>query len=374
MSTRNPIRLDAERSFDTNPENAYSLPARYYTDPEIFEREKEFIFYRSWIYVGHLAHFEKPGDYLTTQIADESVFVIRDHDRELRGFYNVCRHRAHQLLQGAGNVNAIVCPYHAWTYESDGRLRHARHADKVAGFDAANFCLKPVQVEVFCGFVFVNLDMQAASLASQAGDLAEDLAARFPKLGELRCAADTVFGAPRMQAGWKIVVDNYVECYHCTLAHPDFADIIDMNDYRMESFGLWSRQLGMKTKNKNTAYDFSPESSVTGAVFWYLWPNTTFNVFPGSAAIQVFTVRPFGIDSSSFEGHTYLADELDNPARNDYIANVLGPEDQAICESVQRGLRSRSYNQGRFVIDPEKSGIAEHALHQFHCLVKQALG
>ena len=115
-----PLSGDAGRS--------YTIPARYYTDPDIFEQEKEAIFARTWHYIGHESHVRDPGDYLTLQIADESVFVMRGGDGRLRGFFNVCRHRAHRLLSGAGNTATIVCPYHAWSYHCDGRLRHARFA------------------------------------------------------------------------------------------------------------------------------------------------------------------------------------------------------------------------------------------------------
>ncbi len=357
------------------PERSYTLPARFYTDPAVFEREKEAIFYRTWHYVGHVAHFETPGDYVTLRIADQGIFVIRGKDGELRGFYNVCQHRAHELLQGAGNVKAVItCPYHAWAYDTAGALRTARNCEELPNFDKADFTLPQVRVEVFCGFVFVNLDEHAPALAEQAGDLADDIMSRFPDLEAMRPIETMDFGGPSMKAGWKVVVENYVECYHCGPAHPDFADITDLACYQMDTFGIWSRQLGPKAKPENSAYSFAPDAPLQSSAFWYLWPTTTFNTMPGKTEMIVLAVRPETPETTTFAGHVYSLDgELDR-ARYEYLCDVLGPEDAGLCESVQRGLKSRGYDQGRFAVDAARSGISEHAVHHFHKLVQQALG
>ena len=129
------------------PQHSYTLPSHLYLDENIYEQEKRKIFYNHWHYAGHISQLTKTGDYLTAGIADESIFVVRGQDDELRGFYNVCRHRAHQLLEGSGNTRNIVCPYHAWSYALTGELRHARNSEKVPGFDKSEFCLQPVQVD-----------------------------------------------------------------------------------------------------------------------------------------------------------------------------------------------------------------------------------
>jgi len=129
-----PLTDDAARS--------YTLPARYYTDPDIIEREKEAIFYRNWSFIGHQSQFTRPGDYVCDVVIDQPVFVIRGKDGVLRGFYNVCQHRAHLLLkEGGGNRKVITCPYHAWSYHADGRLRTARNCETVPDFDKAEFSL-----------------------------------------------------------------------------------------------------------------------------------------------------------------------------------------------------------------------------------------
>ena len=367
-------RRDFEHPLDADPARAFTLPARYYLDPEVFEREKEAIFYRHWHYAGHLSQLEKAGDYVSLRIADEPLFVMRGDDGTLRGFYNVCRHRAHELLRGSGHVDAIVCPYHAWTYRRDGSLRHARFAKRMPDFDPAAYCLPRVRVESVCGFVFVNLDHDAEPLASVAEGMEEALRAEVPLLDALRPVERSSFGAAEIAANWKVVVDNFVECYHCDHAHPAFSDLFEMSAYENETRRWWSRQRGPGVRRDNRAYPVAEDEAAQSGAFFYLWPTTTINMLPGRANLSVFSILPRGVARATFGGHFYSADgERQDPARGRYVNEVLGPEDQRLCESVQRGLRSRSYDQGRFLCHPEERGVSEHAVHHFHCLVRDAL-
>lgn len=369
------LRSEFEHPLDADPARAYTLPANHYLDPGIFEREKETIFYRHWHYVGHLSQLERAGDYLTARIADEPVFVMRGEDGDLRGFYNVCRHRAHELLEGSGRVDAIVCPYHAWTYRSDGSLRHARNAHKVPGFDHGAFCLPQIRVESFCGFVFVNLDDGAEPLAALTEEVEETLREEVPCIDALRPVESWSFSASSMiAANWKVVVDNFLECYHCDKAHPDFCDLFEMSTYETEIGRWWSMQRGPKVRSENSAYRVAGEEPVQTGMFWFLWPTTTINMLPGGENLSMMSILPHGIDQASFSGHRYALPGAEaDPERMRYLNEVLVVEDQNLCESVQRGLRSRSYNQGRFVYAPDERGISEHAVHQFHRLVQEAL-
>ena len=156
----------------------FFLPATYYTDPAIYQLEMERIFHRSWNFAGYTAELRKPGDYLTCRVGEESIIVVRGQDQKLRAFYNVCRHRGHWLLEGAGNIGAITCPYHAWSYETNGELRFARASEQVPGFDKKHFCLKQVRVEVFCGFVFVK-SLPVRSSTARTSGFAKGFSARF---------------------------------------------------------------------------------------------------------------------------------------------------------------------------------------------------
>ena len=356
------------------PQHSYTLPSRLYLDESIYEQEKQKIFYCNWHYAGHLSQLNKPGDYLTATVADESIFIVRGQDETLRGFYNVCRHRAHQLLEGSGNTRNIVCPYHAWSYALDGELRHARISEKVPGFDKSEFCLQPVRVDTLCDLVFFNLDPDAESLDSQAPGLAQDLQERIPELGNLRAAESISPFGSAIAANWKVVVDNFVECYHCPLVHPEFASLVDMSSFQMDTFSNWSRQLAPDTRPDNTAYPFDSDAPVQSAAFWYLWPTTSIGMFPGSPNLIVLSILPLGHEKTTFSGYQYALDiDQNDDIRQQFQIDVLSPPDVALCESVQRGLKSRSYDQGRFMVDSDVSGIAEHAVHQFHRLVLNAL-
>ena len=371
--TMHPPKL--EQPLVEQPEVSFTLPSSWYLDPAVYELEKERIFYRTWQYVAHVSMLPEPGDFYTLRICDENVFVIRDGGGELRAFYNICRHRAHELLEGHGNVrDRIVCPYHAWSYGLDGALEGARMSQGRPGFDRLAFGLRPVRLEVLCGCIFVNLDDSAEPLAVLAEGLEADMRQHAPYVDSLQLAGTDVLGDTELDAGWKVVVDNYVECYHCVPAHPAFASIIRMKTYQVDVFPYWSRQLGGDIRLQNSAYAVDPDVGNQCSAFWYLWPNTTFNIMPGSNELSVFAVRPLGIDRSYFGGHSLSDDGKVNQERAAYVADVLTPEDIGLCESVQRGLRSRSYSQGPFIVDEARSGTAEHALHHFHRLVQDALG
>jgi choline monooxygenase len=362
-----PLSEDAERS--------WTLPARYYIDPAIYGAEREKIFFKSWQYLGHKSQVANPGDFITGTIVDQLVFVLSDRAGELKGYYNVCLHRAHELLKGAGSLRsaAITCPYHAWAYDFEGTLRAAPNTRQVKDFNPEDFKLTPIRVEMFAGFVFVNLDPDAKPMREQVGWLEADLRKHVPGFDDLKLYEGRAIGNMVTKANWKVVIDNYVECYHCPKAHPAFADMIEMTEYKTEIIGPVSRQLGLATRPKNSAYEFSPDAPVTHAAFWFLWPNVTFNMMPGETQLSVAVVQPKGVEECVFWSHNYRHKEEVDPARLAYGRTVLGQEDNDLCESVQRGLRARVYKQGRIIVDPQRSGIGEHGIHHFHRMVKAAL-
>lgn len=367
--------LDNRRTrLHADPARSYTLPGWAYTDPALFLREREEIFYRTWHYAGALQELEQPGDYVTADLLDQSVIVIRGKDGVLRAFHNVCQHRAHQLLRGCGRAKVITCPYHAWSFHADGRLRTARGAETLPNFDAKEFALKPVRVEVFAKhFVFFNLDPDAQPLSELAGDLEAELESEIPHFHELR-PTGPASGYGSMKANWKVAVDNYLECYHCRPAHPAFADLIDMESYRLAAQGLWSSQKGKLGRLDNKAYPVKADQPGV-ARFWWLWPTTSFNVMPGEAALSVFNFAPLAVDSTLQWGQRFTVTGKDlDKARLDYGAEVLGPEDVGICEAVQRGLNSKGYDAGRFIHDPAGGETTEAAVHHFHRLVVETLG
>ena len=365
--------IAGEERVAADPENSYTLAARYYVDADIFEREKEAIHYRSWQPVCPVSELSEIGSYVTYNLLDQNVMVVRGGDSELRAFYNVCSHRAHQLLQGSGATNTIVCRYHAWSYHTDGRLRTARGSENVAGFDRNLFCLKTIRLEVFAGLVFVNFDPNAPPLAGQASDLATEIRDVVPGLESLVKVAEM---RSEMSCNWKVAIDNYLECYHCSTAHPAFSSLVDLDTYRSTVCDIHSSHIAERVRPKNRAYEFSPDDPVQHAAFWYLWPFAVLNVYPGRPILTMATYAPTGPETTSVQFSRYAPSKNLNEqdlARISYSDNVLAPEDFALCESVQRGLRSRGYTQGRFIVDRDRTEISEHAVHHFHRLVQTAL-
>ena len=356
-----------------DPALSDTLPGWVYTSEEVLAAEREKIFFRTWHYAGALDELRNPGDYVTTRLFDQSILVIRGRTGDLRGFYNVCQHRAHELLEGSGNARVVTCPYHAWSYHDDGTLRTARGAERQPHFTPERFCLKPIRTEIFADkFVFFNLDPAARALNDIAGDLAADIIAETPDYARLVPVPPR---PPRpMQANWKVVLDNFHECYHCGPAHPAFADMIDMSCYRTTTNGPWSKQKGQLAKTDNKAYPVGPDANHS-TVFWFLWPTTTFGFLPGSPSISVTSSRPITAGTSIRFFHNFaLPDAPEDEAKRIYGQTILGPEDIALCESVQRGLNSRGYQAGRFVHDPDGGQTTEAAVHHFHRCYAEAMG
>jgi choline monooxygenase len=355
------------------PDAASTLPGRAYTDQGVFDLERSAIHFRSWHYAGSIDELATPGSYLTARVLDQNVVVMRGKDGVIRGFYNVCQHRAHELLSGRGCVNLITCPYHAWSYGTDGRFRAGRGTAGMAQAKSGGFDLKSVRVETLADrFVFFNLDPGAGALATLAAGLDAELATQVPEFANL--VADGPPVATEIEANWKVIVDNYLECNHCRMAHPAFADMLDMSSYRLAMHGHWTSQKSRAGKLDNAAYRIEADAPVQQALFWWLWPMTTFNVLPGTPELVVFNFMPLSPTRSRQTVQRFaLPGDVREPGRERYQNGLLTDEDIALCESVQRGLASRGYDAGRFVCDPAGGEASEEAVHLFHRLVVRAL-
>lgn len=357
-----------------NPAESFTLPARFYTDPGIFEAEKAAIFYTSWWCAGHKSQLPKPNSYLTTEIHEQGVIVTRGQDGTLRAFYNVCQHRGHEIAKGCGEAKRLTCPYHAWTYNLDGSLHAARLTKAMPGFNPAQFSLKPVRVEEFCGFIFVNLDPDAVALKEQTGKLEQEIRKYAPRIDDMVYVHRHSYD---VKANWKVVIDNFLECYHCHPAHRDFVDLVDMDSYRNIINGIYVSQISEAPKTTNAkAFSFEPGDVDFGYAGWFLWPNLTLWVYPGEANISALIMIPKGPEQTLEHLDWFLPTQDISQQITDamtYMDKTLQPEDIALCESVQKGLKSKGYNQGRFVIDPAHPQLSEHGVHHFQKLVAQAL-
>ena len=357
--------------YDPQPQRSWSIDTRVYREPRFLDIDRQAVFHRSWQFLCHGERLRDAGSYVAADVQGQGVFAVRGADGALRAFYNVCKHRAHQLLAGSGTVDTITCPYHAWRYELDGRLRFARHADAVEGFDKADFCLTPVKVEEFCSLMFVNLDPQATPLAEQTGRLAEEVQRHAPDLGRLTHAHRLEY---RIQANWKAVVDNFLECYHCPVAHRDFVSLVDMSTYKVTTHGIWSSHMASAGNTDNSAYTVDGATCTEHAV-WYLWPNTTLMRYPGRGNFMVWRFIPNGPEETLEQFDFYFETaEPNGPEREAirYIDEVLQVEDINLVESVQRGMRTPAFTRSRYMVDPQGTGMSEHAVHHFHGLLLHA--
>lgn len=227
MTTPHRQEVDAlAAGFDPDPARSLSLNADAHTARRWFDFERDAIFARNWIRVRHEEKLRAPGAYLATEVAGRPVALVRDRDGALRAFYDVCRRRAHRLLEGEGGTTRILRPYHAWVYDLTGRLRRAPETEALADFDPGAIRLDEVRVEAFRGFIYVNLDAEAAPLGAPTGDLAAEVTHWAPDVGALtfgrRLTCD-------IRADWKNAVDNVLECYHRPTAHKDFCALVDMD-------------------------------------------------------------------------------------------------------------------------------------------------
>lgn len=359
------------QGYSSDPIDSMSLRAEAYVDPRWADVEQQAIFARTWQWVCHVERLREPGAYVSTTVAGMPVFCVRGKDGVLRAHYNVCKHRAHELVSGSGVTNSIMCPYHAWTYDLDGSLVGSRRANRMPGFDAKEFCLDSVQVEEFGGFVYVNLDPAAAPLREQAGDLLAEIEHWAPDVADLTFAKRLEY---TIDSNWKNVVDNFLECYHCHIAHPEFVDLVDMSTYDVKTHGIWSSHFARAGEHENAAYDVEAATVKDHAV-WWLWPNTCLLRYPGRGNFMVLQILPDGPGRTKETWDFYLETADITDAEADavrYIDEVLQVQDITIVESVQRGMRTPAFDQGKIVYDPRGSALSEHGVHHFHGLVLDA--
>jgi choline monooxygenase len=357
--------------YHPDPARSMSLRAEAYVDPRWSDFENRAVFSRTWQWICHVEQLTGPGSYVASTVAGMPIVVVRDRDGTLRAFYNVCKHRAHELLSGAGVTRNIVCPYHAWTYDLSGGLKAARRAERMETFDKSSICLDQVQVEEFCGFVYVNLDPAAKLLRDQASDLAAEIGFWAPDVAGLTHAKRLTY---TIDSNWKNVVDNFLECYHCHIAHPEFVDLVDMSTYDVKTHGIWSSHFAEAGKHENAAYDVSG-ATVNQHAVWWLWPNTCLLRYPGRDNFMVLQILPDGPERTRETWDFYFETTELTAAEQDgvrYIDEVLQQQDIAIVESVQRGMRTPAFDQGRIVHDPAGSGLSEHGVHHFHGLLLDA--
>ena len=351
-----------------------SLAAKYYTDPEVFKLETNGLLARTWQFAGHASQLKETGDYFTFDMAGESLFCIKGRDGEIRTFYNVCQHRAHQLVSGQGQTRVVVCPYHAWTYELTGELRAGPNIKAVEGFDKSSICLTSVRTEVFLGFIFVNLDNDAKPMDEWFPNVRTELESYIPHWDTL---APLEWVEIPENCNWKVSVENYSECYHCTLNHPTFSTgVVRPETYDIQPQGYCLRHttecnsMDAMTYDINSGFDKNDQYSS-----WFLWPMFSFQVYPGNL-LNTYHWRAVDADHVVvWRGWYSVGGEENDIVRQMAVQDreTTVAEDIGLVESVQRGLKSRGYVPGPLVVDPKCGVNSEHSILTLQRWMKEAV-
>jgi choline monooxygenase len=327
-----------------------TLPWAWYADPAVLRREGRRIFGRAWQYAGHTGQVAEPG-FFTGSAGQIPVVVTRAGDGALRAFLNVCRHRGHVVAIGAGRRETLQCPYHAWTYGLDGNLRAAPRSDREPGFETDELGLVQIQVDTWGPFVFVNPDPDAAPLADALGDMP----ARLAEILDVDALEFRFRAEFELEANWKIACENFLECYHCAVAHPGFTAAVDVSPeaYRLEASGLVSSQFGPLRRNGDS---FLTGGEVPRSQFHFLWPNFGINVFPGQPNLSCGSMLPLGPERTARVLDYFFAPDVDQAWVDELIAfdDQIGREDTALVEGVQRGVRSGVLAEGRLLSESEQ--------------------
>ena len=349
---------------------ASTPPSSWYTDARIFELEHRAVFSRAWHMLGRADQMRKPGEYVTGEIAGEPVFVVRGDDGILRGFFNVCRHHAAAVLtQAQGKTENLRCPYHGWTYNLEGALILTPEFGGVVNFHRDANGLVPVQTGVSNNWVFVKLNSGEPSLEDFLGS---DLIERFEGLNleQLKWFERRVY---TLNCNWKVFVDNYLDGgYHVPHIHGGLNSVLDYTNYTIETGERFSVQSSPIVSNAGEVKTAEVRKGRRASYYW-IYPNLMINIYDG--VMDTNFVMPRGVDKTEVVFDYYFAD-VSESARGNNLASIavseqIQAEDVTICESVQRGLNSRSYSTGRLSLRRE---AGEHLFHKLlHADLKAGL-
>ncbi|HVF10937.1 MAG TPA: aromatic ring-hydroxylating dioxygenase subunit alpha [Abditibacteriaceae bacterium] len=358
----------------TNGEVKCTLPGEYYHSAEVHARELERIFYNSWLCAGRTESLPNVGDFFVRGVGPESIIVTRAQSGDLRAFYNVCRHRGARLCahqQGHFRGNVMTCAYHRWSYALDGELVATPNMPD-GDLDKAEYSLYPVGLRTYEGFIYINLAGDDAPLSEPLGGFEEQAAPYH--LGKLHVARTVNYD---VNANWKIVVENFMECYHCPGVHPELCQVVP--DFR-KALVHQGKSGGARlvegattltasgTSNRPPIGDLTPEDiGIYRSKVRY--PNLFLSFH--CDYVLTHTLWPRGAGSTHV-----ICDWLFEPstiARADFDASdgvdmwdLVNRQDWEMCELTQQGVQSRAYQHGVY-------GARESLLHHFNEYVRERL-
>ena len=342
-------------------EQAETIPASWYVDERFHTFDQEVLFSQHWQYAGPASDVGAPGDYVQVDVAGNPVVIVRGTDGMLRGFYNVCRHRGGPLvMDDCGHTSVLQCKYHGWTYRLDGSLRGVPKFDRAELFDRTDYGLVPVEVATWKGLLFVSLADDPELLTDVLGGITERIAPI--SLDALRFVQRDTY---EVACNWKVYVDNYLEGYHVPLVHPELCDVLSYRDYVTETYAHYSLQ---HSPLNDPAGD-NPYSTDGAAFYYFVFPNIMLNILPGR--LQMNAVIPLAPDRTRvvfdyFYDTTDTIEAQQRVERDVAFSDRVQQEDISICEHVQRGLRSKAYDRGRFSVEMEEG------VYHFQRLLKRA--
>jgi len=358
---------------------ASSLPGKVYCDPDIFAREADRLFGKMWLCIGHHSCLSTPGEVKTIAIGTESVLLTMDPQGQQHAFYNVCRHRGARLIPAGEKkkCQSIVCPYHSWAYGLDGRLQAAPMMNGTQAFAKSDFPLLPVRLEAYQGFLFINLDDQAAPVADQFADF-PDLSAY--QLSDLVCVARHEYD---VAANWKLICENYSECYHCQAMHPQLHRVSsvkpgeDLGSYIGANYngGPMSLNEGCNVTSDSGKTDRPPFPKLPAEEqrlihYFNLHPNLLLSLSGDN--VMTHYLWPIDADNVHIQTEWFFLPEVAAMAGFDAsdvvdFWDLTNRQDWALCENVQQGIHSRGQRPG-----PYQSG--EGCVHAFDRWYAERLG
>jgi len=349
-------------------EDGWTLPASWYSSSVVHTLELDRIFSRAWQYVGRADQLAEAGSFFASSVAHVPIVVVRDAKGVLRGYVNVCRHRGHLVADGAGCRATLQCPYHAWTYGLDGTLLKAPRSEREPDFDPGAFSLLPISVATWGPWVFANPDAEAPSFDLLLDGVRDVVESSGLDLDDLVFRQRVEWDAP---VNWKTALENYLECYHCSVAHPGLSKVVDVSPdaYEVVERPLSTSQYGRiraGVREGTTNAPYRPGEGIESAQYHHLWPNTTINIEAGRPNVGMDVWLPTAPGRST--GHTDYF--FGSDVTEDEIAEIIafsqqvGMEDQSLVESVQAGLDSGAVPQGRLFGESERLiGHFQRRLH-----------
>ena len=335
-------------------EMAHSFPAEMYTSETVYKLEQEQVFGKRWLYVGHISQIESPGSYFTINIVEQPLLIVHDLDGTLRGFFNICTHRAGPVASGSGKCNRFTCQYHAWTFDLQGNLKATPFMENSENFNHSNYGLKPIQVDAWGPFIFVNFDPDCKPFIEQLGELPEQFKRyNFSNLVKVH-SIDYV-----VEANWKLYVENSAESYHVSMVHPTLQLFRSVNDLELSvQQNYYVEYLPFLPNSDEIKYGFKPglyieglnEREMQGTSVTLFWMNFVLVTNPNFVLVRM--INPQGLTETHVRfdwlvPNTNEAKSTENVNTVVELYDKVINEDLVMLKKVQERVRSHHYAPGR---------------------------